>query len=205
MNKYNNISPSRAGVLVDSLPAINFEGKIVVEYGAAKGNTLLELRNRFSSNIVGFDLHSYADDAISVKKFDLETGDFSQHRSILSSADLILFLDVLEHIRDPKNTLIELSEFLKPGAKLVIISPNFSSLRMLKAWILGYLPETESGYFDASHYKWLSPKWFKYAEIKCLQPDEIFYMYSKKPMKKLFQSLWPHRLCSQSGCVLTKR
>jgi 2-polyprenyl-3-methyl-5-hydroxy-6-metoxy-1,4-benzoquinol methylase len=41
--------------------------------------------------------------------------------------DLVVLCHVLEHLPDPKNTLLEIRRILKPGGKLVVSVPNFSS------------------------------------------------------------------------------
>ena len=43
--------------------------------------------------------------------------------------DEVLIWHVLEHLRDPRETLAEIARILRPGGKVVVAVPNFSSLQ----------------------------------------------------------------------------
>jgi len=70
-----------------------------------------------------------------------------------ASADLVIALDVLEHVFDPPGFLAECARVLGPGGRLLLSTPNIRSLPRLTALALrGRFPRTSSdpGY-DGGH------------------------------------------------------
>jgi SAM-dependent methyltransferase len=56
--------------------------------------------------------------------------------------DVIVAIDVLEHVTDPQSTLTWLSSFLRPGGVLYVVTPNIASIsaRVLGRWWWGFRP-----------------------------------------------------------------
>lgn len=201
-NHYREISPSRAWV-VERYLGKNIRELNVIEFGCASGLTLAELKERYSAKVKGFDLKPIHNLDFEIKPLDLNAALSTDYRSEVSDADLIVMFDVLEHLQNPRGLLNDVFATMKSGSDLILISPNFASVRFLKAWFDGIVPDEESGFFDKTHLKWLSRGWIE-SQFGTAMKQDIFYIYSKNKLVASLQKTWPSRLCSQFGCVLRK-
>lgn len=80
---------------------------------------------------------------------DVRTGDFIEMELPKENYDLVLMMDVIEHLTSPRKGLEKVSNILKPGGLLVLETPNFESApsRLLGAgWGL-IAPEHHLYYF----------------------------------------------------------
>ena len=79
--------------------------------------------------------------------------------SELQSYDLILLLDVLEHLVDPVGTLKRLSTLLKPGGHVIVSVPNIAHLSVSLPLLFGRrFTYTEAGILDRTHLKFFVEK-----------------------------------------------
>jgi 2-polyprenyl-3-methyl-5-hydroxy-6-metoxy-1,4-benzoquinol methylase len=72
--------------------------------------------------------------------------------------DCIVAADVLEHLREPCDTLASVSQLLSADGVLVISLPNVRHLTV--AWsifVRGTFPRRERGIFDRTHLRWFTP------------------------------------------------
>lgn len=65
--------------------------------------------------------------------------------------DVILFGDVLEHLKDPLGTLRESIKHLRPEGTVVMSIPNIAHADIKIALINGRFPYSESGLLDSTH------------------------------------------------------
>lgn len=71
--------------------------------------------------------------------------------------DIIMCLDVLEHLRDPWATLSELCESLTPGGELIVSLPNIRYVEVLKDLVYnGRFAYTEAGVLDRTHLRFFT-------------------------------------------------
>lgn len=76
-----------------------------------------------------------------------------------SSLDLILCLDILEHLVDPWTVTRRLQELLKPGGALIASLPNIGSKRVLIPLVLkGEWTYAEWGILDKTHLRFFGRK-----------------------------------------------
>lgn len=202
-NQYQEISPSRAELVSDNFRGV-IQGKSVIEFGASSGETLRDLHFQHGCNVESFDLFPVELDFCKSSYFDLDQPDFTSIKGKIQKCDVVLFLDVLEHVKNPKSVIEKLCE-INPDLTIVMISPNFASIRMLQAWVNGFLPEDQNGFYDSTHLKWLSKKWFKINFDPEVFELSFFNVFSKKKYIRFVQILFPKRLCSQFGAVVQKR
>jgi 2-polyprenyl-3-methyl-5-hydroxy-6-metoxy-1,4-benzoquinol methylase len=81
----------------------------------------------------------------------VETADFE---SLISpdSLDLVLCLDVLEHLVDPWTVVRRVSPLLRSGGRLVLSVPNIRNWKFIKRLLLkGDFHYTDSGLLDRTH------------------------------------------------------
>lgn len=65
--------------------------------------------------------------------------------------DYILFLDVLEHVRNSQGNLHYFSQFLKPDGKIVLSIPNIAHISMRLKLLLGNFDYEKKGIMDETH------------------------------------------------------
>ena len=70
--------------------------------------------------------------------------------------DAILFLDVLEHLRDPDGVLRAARDWLRPGGRVLCSLPNVAHWRVRLALARGRFDYTENGLMDATHLRWFT-------------------------------------------------
>jgi 2-polyprenyl-3-methyl-5-hydroxy-6-metoxy-1,4-benzoquinol methylase len=196
-NKYIDISPSRARIVLEQVDNIN-EIKSVVEFGCGSGQTLLEIQNiNPEIDVLGFDLYPVNNTKLSIIMSDLNNFDFDKHSVKLQNTDVFLLLDVLEHLVDPWTFLNELISRINQNSQIVIISPNFASVRMFQAYIRGNLPRKRSGFFDRTHLRWLTADCLMRELNDTQLKFKTSYVKSSKFLFYLMQCFWPTRMCSQ--------
>lgn len=115
----------------------------ILDVGCSKCDILLAMQKLGANNLTGlnlfpFDLewlsndvyyrHHFGESAGKIKYVvcDIDTESFSFKDS---GYDVVLLIDVLEHLHDPKQVLLECYRVLSPGGLIVITTPNMVNLR----------------------------------------------------------------------------
>ncbi len=71
--------------------------------------------------------------------------------------DTILCLDVLEHLVDPEQVMLDLHRVAAPGARLQVSLPNARHVSLIKDLVFrGTFGYTEWGHRDATHLRWFT-------------------------------------------------
>jgi len=100
----------------------------LLDYGCGNGQFLGQMKN-IGWDVVGYELDKQAakvaSDSFSINVY---TGNFSEVAEKEGLFDVITLSHVIEHLPDPEHILQECKKKLKPGGKLVIVTPNFESL-----------------------------------------------------------------------------
>ncbi|TMB98842.1 MAG: glycosyltransferase [Chloroflexi bacterium] len=65
--------------------------------------------------------------------------------------DVILFGDVLEHLRDPAAVLRKAAAYIAPGGQIIASVPNIAHGSVRLALLKGEFPQTERGLLDSTH------------------------------------------------------
>lgn len=137
------------------LKLINIAPRRVLDIGCGKGGVASMLRQNYSAlQIVGFD--KFKDDS-----FDYSSVFECFHNVDLSgkwpeidyeSFDLVLMLDVLEHLVDPQAILEKLSKLVAKETHVIISLPNFHAYSNLYEILkTGRFQYKESGILDRTH------------------------------------------------------
>ena len=116
----------------------------IVEFGCSAGKTLEAFALNKAVKCVGYDISPAGDskDNLQVREIDLNQASTSKIFDE-SGRSLFLALDVIEHLNDPFKIVREFSIHAHSGSMFVLSCPNFSSVRLLLAWLNGVLPKTE--------------------------------------------------------------
>lgn len=135
----------------------------VLEIGCAGGATGKNLKERLPvQSYVGVDISPEAADiakihldrviVANIEKTDLA----SEHGLKPGEFDLLLALDVLEHLYDPWDTLAELSCYVKPGGYVVASLPNIQNITIVQELIKGNWQYQDAGILDATHLRFFT-------------------------------------------------
>lgn len=141
------------------LPEKNWGAASVLEIGCAEGFTLAWLKKigycSWSAGIdpyVNVDLFESGIDYFSNVDIEKNISEIS-----IDAVDLILCLDVLEHLVNPWQTLQLLTKFLKPGGRMIISLPNVRNYHVVTDLaIRGEFKYTESGILDQTHLRFFT-------------------------------------------------
>jgi cyclopropane fatty-acyl-phospholipid synthase-like methyltransferase len=146
----------------DIIPLLPEKVERVLEVGCGSGETLSIIKSRFpSSTTVGIELSENAAKLASSKVDLLKNLDIEQDesRSTLGQFDLILLLDVLEHLRDPWTTLRSLvTNNLTNGGTVITSIPNARNHALVVQLLRGDFKYMESGVLDKTHLRFFTKK-----------------------------------------------
>lgn len=137
------------------LPLIQAKPSRVLDIGCGKGGVAATLQHHFGAlSITGFD--KYRDDAFDYSRvFDVfHNVDLMEEWPAIdyTSFDLVLLLDVLEHLTEPEAILRRLSKLVSPQARVIISLPNFHFYSNLYEIIRsGRFQYKDSGILDRTH------------------------------------------------------
>jgi 2-polyprenyl-3-methyl-5-hydroxy-6-metoxy-1,4-benzoquinol methylase len=144
-------------------PLIPANCERILEIGCGQGDTLLWLKNTqpHCQWLGGVEL--FPDPGrIAQERLDwfcagnIETLDLPIEKG---SLDLILCLDVLEHLVDPWAVVAKLHTFLKPGGAIVASIPNVRFFRAsLDLVVFGNWQYTQEGILDKTHLRFFTKK-----------------------------------------------
>jgi SAM-dependent methyltransferase len=142
------------------LPLIPEKIPRVLDVGCGAGNTLLWIKElRHCDWIGGVEMEPEAANHARGKLSALYEGNIEQMRLPIpeGSLDLILCLDVLEHLFDPWKVARSLQKLLKPGGHLIISLPNIQNRKILIPLIFrGEWKYTDSGILDRTHIRFFT-------------------------------------------------
>jgi 2-polyprenyl-3-methyl-5-hydroxy-6-metoxy-1,4-benzoquinol methylase len=127
LNKIAHYGVDKRSRIINSLPG-RVEHSRLLDIGCSTGLFLNTLQKENSWQVWGVEPSEYAAD-IARNQYNLNvyTGDLFQAKYPEGFFDVVTLWDVLEHVPNPTNTLIEISRITKPQGYLVIRIPNFDS------------------------------------------------------------------------------
>jgi 2-polyprenyl-3-methyl-5-hydroxy-6-metoxy-1,4-benzoquinol methylase len=145
------------------LPHISPRDRCILEVGCGEGATLRFLKEQCNARWVGgIEIHAPAADVARshldwISTEDIEASNVAKPNV---QVDILLLLDVLEHLRDPWTTLSRLSrDFVRPGGTVVVSLPNIRSLRIVaRLLILGDWRYADTGILDRTHLRFFTRK-----------------------------------------------
>lgn len=99
----------------------------LLDVGCGSGEWLIEMRER-GWEVEGVDFDEGAVTAAKQRGLPVRCGSLEEHTLPGSSFDAVTLSHVVEHLSNPIETLAECARILKPGGKLVLMTPNGASL-----------------------------------------------------------------------------
>ena len=75
--------------------------------------------------------------------------------------DVIVYGDVLEHLKDPLRVFIGLNKYLAPEGKVVVSVPNIAHIAIRLMLLLGYFEYMDRGILDRTHLRFFTLRSFR--------------------------------------------
>ncbi len=72
--------------------------------------------------------------------------------------DMIIFGDILEHLRDPWSVLSRFKQFLKENGSIIVSVPNIATWNLRLGLLLGKFHYTKTGLMDETHIRFFTSK-----------------------------------------------
>jgi 2-polyprenyl-3-methyl-5-hydroxy-6-metoxy-1,4-benzoquinol methylase len=163
----DNFNASYVGTRFDMLmhiPQADLERLAVLDVGCANGANGKYLRDTgLKGALVGVEYDpAMAEVARLTYDFiiegDVESIDFKNELGE-KMFDVLLFGDILEHLKDPQRVLETLVKFLNPGGLVIVSVPNMQHIEAVyNLAVKGYWPENDRGIFDKTHLRMFTKK-----------------------------------------------
>ena len=141
----------RVVTIKDTLQRQSAEPSRILDYGCGEGRYLDVLRERFPrAELVGCDVSKVALDHAGRRRPWANYAPMDDERAPFpdGSFDLVLSVEVLEHVADVELATREIARLLAPGGRLVLTTPcaNPGSLEWVLNRMRGGLQQTPDGY-----------------------------------------------------------
>jgi len=135
-------------------------GKRVLECGCDTGYVSKVLREDFDCRVTGIEINPEAAEQArayceQVIVADLDGFDFAE-RLAGERFDVILFGDVLEHVRDPWTVLERARDVLEPDGRVIACIPNIAERNVILNLILGRFEYRKKGLLDQTHLRFFT-------------------------------------------------
>jgi 2-polyprenyl-3-methyl-5-hydroxy-6-metoxy-1,4-benzoquinol methylase len=139
----------------DILPLLPESASSILEVGAGVGATLRWIKTIYPhASTTGVELNAELQSQLANNADVAMIGRIEERFSELKSYDLILLLDVLEHLVEPLDTLRKLSTLLRPGGRVIVSLPNVAHLSISLPLLFGRrFSYTDAGILDRTHLK----------------------------------------------------
>lgn len=162
------------------LPQLKGTEKII-DIGCGHGSVSHELIRK-GFEVYGLEINDEALENLKSKGFKIIKKDITQPLEINDKFDLVLLLDVLEHLFDPFALLEEAKKITSEGGYIIISVPlYFDLLDRLKILFTGNIISLDNLCYGRENYKKF--RTFNYDHIRFFRPKEILEMGSRINLK----------------------
>src|SRR5215471_6584993 len=132
----------------------------VLEFGCATGYMSKVLRERLGCTVTGIEVDERAAEQARGRADRVIVGD-AEHLDLTEALgsehfDVVLFADVLEHLRDPSAMLLRVRSFLGENGLVVASIPNIAHGSVRVALLGGDFRYTRKGLLDDSHLRFFT-------------------------------------------------
>jgi GT2 family glycosyltransferase/2-polyprenyl-3-methyl-5-hydroxy-6-metoxy-1,4-benzoquinol methylase len=153
---FDDAPGSTHNLVVELVPS----GANVLEFGCATGYMSAVLRKRLGCHVTGIEIDPAAAELARSRAERVIVGDAEQLDYELELGDerfeVILFADVLEHLREPSAVLRRVRPLLATGGSIVASIPNVAHGSVRLALVGGDFRYTPTGLLDESHLRFFT-------------------------------------------------
>ncbi len=137
----------------DITPLLPAQASRIVDVGCGAGGTSAWLKTRYpGSYAIGLEGNPALRSALAANVDEAHIVDLNGPIPDLGAVDLILCLDVLEHLADPEAVLKRLAGHLAPGGTVIVSVPNIAHFSVSVPLLFrGQFTYGDSGILDRTH------------------------------------------------------
>ena len=129
----------------------------VLEIGSGSGATLGWIKSKWPScRTIGIDGHEGVRAELSEVADQVIIQDLDNPLENLGTFDLILALDVLEHLKNPDIVLLSLVKMLSPTGTIIVSVPNVARISVAMRLMFGKFEYADSGIMDKTHLRFFT-------------------------------------------------
>ncbi|CUH96257.1 hypothetical protein P22_2347 [Propionispora sp. 2/2-37] len=144
--------------IINWMDAPNEASVRVLEVGCACGGTLLQIKNKYgNASLFGIELNENAAKDASlfaeISAVDIENAELQYPKRFFH---YIILADVLEHLRNPWETVKRLYEYLTPDGQLLASIPNVMHFSVIRHMINGHWTYEDAGILDKTHLRFFT-------------------------------------------------
>lgn len=137
------------------------EPKRILDIGCARGHVGISLKEDYNAYVWGVELNTLAAGIAGESLDKITTYPIEQFTAediaLLKTMDTILLLDVVEHMYNPWQALVFLSEHAAPDAQIILSIPNVSHGSVLRDLAAGQWQYKNMGLMDVTHIRFFTP------------------------------------------------
>jgi SAM-dependent methyltransferase len=132
----------------------------IVDVGAGAGNTLAWLKTRYpGAHAIALEGNGELAGVLRERVDEVHIVDLNGPTPSVDGADLILFLDVLEHLHEPERVLETFTRNLAPNATVIVSLPNVANFSVSAPLFLrGEFEYADEGILDRTHVRFFTRK-----------------------------------------------
>ncbi len=156
--KYHQDLKKRVGIKYQKVLELIKNSCSVLEIGCHTGYLGEVLRKR-GNKVWGVEINSEAAQRAEPFYEKIIVGDIEDDETwdkLPQKFDVILFLDVLEHLIDPWEILIKSKKFLKPEGFILVTLPNIAFYSIRRALLFGRFDYQDAGILDKTHLRFFT-------------------------------------------------
>lgn len=159
MTKYNTLNLHPFSVHQKIIQLIGKQ-KRVLDVGCGAG-TLAKEMNKNDCEVIGIELDENSANVAQMYCKELIRGDVESielEDQFNDYFDIIIFADVLEHLKEPSNVLKRFIKYLKDDGFIIISLPNIANWKIRLKLLFGNFDYEDHGILDKNHLRFFTKK-----------------------------------------------
>jgi len=194
-NKSNKYQTNIRKDVINFIVKNKISPKNILEIGGGGGFTASLLCKNFGCKGTNIDINIPNENAKNITHIKLDMSK-NKLKNIIGreNFDLILALDVLEHIESTEDFMESIIEIIKKDTYIILSLPNIKNIRVpYQIYIKNTFPKNEQGIFDKTHLRWFTKNDIKFLLrkynfniIKSCYTDHRSILIKNKLFEKLF-------------------